>query len=60
MEKINQNGNRLAEAGILGASIVKCDDQKCDGCVNEQFDCKKLICSGGHICVWGGNNKTDL
>jgi hypothetical protein len=44
--------NVLATAGLVGKTIVKCDDQKCETCDCESFDCKKLICSGGHICIW--------
>lgn len=52
MEKMNQEGNRLATAGLTGKTIVKCDNQKCETCVNESYDCQKLICSGGHVCIW--------
>lgn len=45
--------NGLASAGLVGKTIVKCDDQKCETCVNQNDDCAKLICSGGHVCVWG-------
>lgn len=51
MEKGNFN-NGLSTAGLAGKSIVKCDDQKCETCSCESFDCVKLICSGGHVCVW--------
>lgn len=44
--------NGLAQAGLVGRTIVKCDDQKCEACPNESFDCAKLICSGGHVCIW--------
>lgn len=50
MEAVNNNG--LATAGLVGKSIVKCDNQKCETCINEGADCKKLICSGGHVCIW--------
>lgn len=50
MDEKKQNG--LATAGLVGKSIVKCDNQKCETCANESFDCVKLICAGGHICVW--------
>lgn len=52
METGNEIKNGLATAGLVGKAIVKCDDQKCDTCECEQNDCVKLICSGGHICVW--------
>ncbi len=44
--------NGLVSAGLVGKTIVKCDDQKCETCPNESFECQKLICSGGHVCVW--------
>lgn len=49
---MEKNTNLLAEASLLGASIVKCDNQKCETCPNESYDCQKLICSGGHVCIW--------
>ena len=45
--------NGLETAGLVGKTIVMCDNQKCDTCINEQFGCVKLICSGGHVCAWG-------
>lgn len=44
--------NGLAVAGLEGKSIVRVDDQKCETCVNEAYGCKKLIASGGHVCIW--------
>lgn len=51
MTKENQ-GNGLAQAGLQGKIIVKCDNQKCETCVSQDEDCVKLICSGGHVCIW--------
>lgn len=48
----NARKNGLGQAGLVGRSIVKCDDQKCETCVNCDYDCVKLIASGGHVCVW--------
>ena len=50
MEAVNNNG--LATAGLVGKSIVKCDNQKCETCINGSYDCVKLIASGGHVCLW--------
>ena len=52
MAQENYN-NGLATAGLEGKSIVRCDNQKCETCVNQNDDCAKLICSGGHVCVCG-------
>lgn len=47
-----KKSNGLMGAGLLGKTIVRCDNEKCHACVNESYDCVKLICSGGHVCVW--------
>ncbi len=52
MEANERTENRLATSGLVGKTIVKCSGQRCDTCGNESFDCQKLICSGGHVCVW--------
>ncbi len=44
--------NNLTTAGLVGKTIVRVDDQKCETCPNECYECKKLIAAGGHICVW--------
>lgn len=49
-KKEQENG--LEPAGLVGKTIVKCDDQKRETCVNKNFDFAKLICSGGHVCIW--------
>ena len=51
---MSKNGekNGLAAAGLEGKSIVRVDDQKCETCINEAYGCKKLIASGGHVCIW--------
>lgn len=46
------NANRLTHANLVGRSIVKCDEQKCATCVNERYDCVKLVMPGGQICIW--------
>ena len=55
-EPINEEAqsyeNGLKNAGLEGKSIVKCNNQKCETCINESYDCVKLICSGGHVCLW--------
>ena len=50
---MEENNNALGTAQLIGKTIVKCDTQMCDTCPNEAFDCVKLICSGGHVCLWG-------
>lgn len=50
MDEKTKNG--LTQAGLVGKAIVKCVGQKFETCTNESFDCVKLICSGGHVCIW--------
>ena len=52
MEEVEIKKNELVSAGLTGKTVVRCDDQKCETCSNESYDCVKLICSGGHVCLW--------
>lgn len=44
--------NGLFPARLEGMAIMRADDQKCETCKQEWMDCHKLICSGGHVCVY--------
>ena len=52
MEKEKLN-NGLANAGIVGLSVINSDNPRCDECPCEEDGCVKLICYGGHVCLWG-------
>lgn len=52
MEEVGNKENVLAQANLVGWSIVKCDNQKCATCETESYDCKKLVMPGGQICIW--------
>ena len=42
----------LEHAHLVGWTIVRCDGQKCETCLAESYDCKKLTMPGGQICLW--------